>query len=83
MSQICICPQMKNETSSEGLWRLQIVFAYASGHLAWSILAFRNSLVFHSLDKVNCLARENSIRITAWGLHPRTLITRFMWAEAA
>ena len=30
----------------------QIVFAYASGPLAWSILAFRNSLVFHSLDKV-------------------------------
>ena len=33
----------------------QIVFAYASGPLAWSILAFRNSLVFHSLDKVGAL----------------------------
>ena len=34
---------------------MQIVFAYASGPLAWSILAFRNSLVFHSLDKVGAL----------------------------
>ena len=37
---------------SDGLCTAQIVFAYASGPLAWSILAFRNSLVFHSLDKV-------------------------------
>lgn len=28
------------------------MFAYATGPLAWSIIAFRNSLVFHSLDKV-------------------------------
>ena len=31
--------------------RLQVMFAYATGPLAWSIVAFRNSLVFHSLDK--------------------------------
>ncbi len=30
----------------------QVMFAYATGPLAWSIVAFRNSLVFHSLDKV-------------------------------
>ena len=29
-----------------------MMFAYAAGPLAWSIVAFRNSLVFHSLDKV-------------------------------
>ena len=28
------------------------MFAYATGPLAWSIVAFRNSMVFHSLDKV-------------------------------
>ena len=33
----------------------QVMFAYSAGPLAWSIVAFRNSLVFHSLDKV-CLA---------------------------
>ena len=31
---------------------LQVTFAYATGPLAWSVVAFRNSLVFHSLDKV-------------------------------
>jgi Protein of unknown function (DUF2838) len=30
----------------------QVMFAYSAGPLAWSIVAFRNSLVFHSLDKV-------------------------------
>ena len=31
---------------------LQVTFAYATGPLAWSVIAFRNSLVFHSVDKV-------------------------------
>ena len=31
------------------------MFAYATGPLAWSIVAFRNSMVFHSLDKVGSL----------------------------
>ena len=31
---------------------VQVTFAYAAGPLAWSVVAFRNSLVFHSLDKV-------------------------------
>lgn len=30
----------------------KIMFAFAMGPLAWSILAFRNSMIFHSLDKV-------------------------------
>lgn len=30
----------------------QVTFVYGMGPLAWSIIAFRNSLVFHSLDKV-------------------------------
>jgi len=41
-------------------WR-QVMFAYSAGPLAWSIVAFRNSLVFHSLDKVqtaHCHAME-------------------------
>lgn len=43
-----------------GRWR-QVMFAYSAGPLAWSIVAFRNSLVFHSLDKVqtaHCHAME-------------------------
>ena len=35
---------------------VQVMFAYATGPLAWSIVAFRNSLVFHSLDKVHLAA---------------------------
>ena len=31
---------------------VQVTFAYAAGPLAWSVVAFRNSLVFHSVDKV-------------------------------
>ena len=31
---------------------MQVTFAFAAGPLAWSVVAFRNSLVFHSLDKV-------------------------------
>ena len=31
---------------------LQIVFAQVAGPLTWSIVALRNSLVLHSLDKV-------------------------------
>ena len=34
----------------------QVMFAYSAGPLAWSIVAFRNSLVFHSLDKVRLAA---------------------------
>ena len=30
----------------------QACFSFGTGPLAWSIIAFRNSLVFHSLDKV-------------------------------
>lgn len=30
----------------------QATFAFNTGPLTWSILAFRNSLVFHDLDKV-------------------------------
>mmetsp|Transcript_11552 Transcript_11552/g.40404 ORF Transcript_11552/g.40404 Transcript_11552/m.40404 type:complete len:481 (-) Transcript_11552:72-1514(-) len=33
----------------------QIAFASANGPLAWAILAWRNSLVFHSLDKLTSL----------------------------
>jgi hypothetical protein len=30
----------------------QLVFLYAMGPLAWAIAAWRNSLVFHSIDKI-------------------------------
>lgn len=33
----------------------KVMFAYSAGPLAWSIVAFRNSLVFHSLDKITSL----------------------------
>lgn len=30
----------------------RILFAFSMGPLAWSIILFRNSMIFHSLDKV-------------------------------
>lgn len=36
----------------------KILFAFSMGPLAWSIVAFRNSLIFHSLDKVRYVASE-------------------------
>ncbi|KAK9805607.1 hypothetical protein WJX72_007502 [[Myrmecia] bisecta] len=36
-------------------WLHKVTFAFASGPLAWSVVAFRNSLVFHSLDKITSL----------------------------
>ncbi|CAL8464752.1 g4287 [Coccomyxa elongata] len=44
----------------------KITFAYASGPLAWSILAFRNSLVFHSLDKITSLFLHWFPACVAW-----------------
>ena len=38
------------------LLALQIVFAMVAGPLTWSIVALRNSLVLHSLDKVTYLS---------------------------
>ena len=48
---------------------LQVTFAYAAGPLAWSVVAFRNSLVFHSLDKVRnlfaCISTMHTLMATA------------------
>ena len=38
---------------------LQIVFAMVAGPLTWSIVALRNSLVLHSLDKVSYLSSSS------------------------
>ena len=48
----------------------KVTFAFALGPLLWSILAFRNSLVFHSLDK-----------FTSFWLHwfPATVCFAFRW----
>ena len=43
---------LKSQTHWDTCTILQVTFAYGMGPLAWSIIAFRNSLVFHSLDKV-------------------------------
>ncbi|CAD7703002.1 unnamed protein product [Ostreobium quekettii] len=46
----------------------KVCFAYNTGILAWSILAFRNSLVFHSLDKVTSLFLHYEPMIVSWTL---------------
>ncbi|GMH35966.1 hypothetical protein BSKO_03834 [Bryopsis sp. KO-2023] len=51
---------------------LKICFAFNSGPLAWSIVAFRNSLVYHSLDKVTSLFLHYYPMLVSWTLrwHP-------------
>ena len=44
----------------------QVTFAYGMGPLAWSIIAFRNSLVFHSLDKNTSLFLHWFPAVVAW-----------------
>lgn len=46
----------------------KLFFAYGSGPLMWSILAMRNSLVFHDFDKMTTLMMHASPAITAWTL---------------
>eukprot|EP00884_Botryococcus_braunii_P011569 jgi/Botrbrau1/20412/Bobra.0006s0068.2 len=44
----------------------KITFAYASGPLAFSVIAFRNSLVFHSIDKFTSLFVHWFPAVIAW-----------------
>lgn len=46
----------------------KVMFAYATGPLAWSIVAFRNSLVFHSLDKITSLMLHWMPACVVWTL---------------
>lgn len=57
----------------------KLTFAYGAGPLMWSILAMRNSLVFHSVDHMTTLMMHASPAITAWTFrwHPKT-----EWADA-
>ena len=51
---------------------LQMVFAQVAGPLTWSIVALRNSLVLHSLDKVN-LASPDFAESVHCALYPAIL----------
>jgi hypothetical protein len=46
----------------------RIAFTCVTGPLAMSILAFRNSLVFHSLDQIIILAVHWSPNLALWGM---------------
>ncbi|PNH06846.1 hypothetical protein TSOC_006751 [Tetrabaena socialis] len=46
----------------------KVTFAYNTGPLAWSILTFRNSLVFHDLDKVTSLFLHLVPALVSWSL---------------
>ncbi|EFJ48676.1 hypothetical protein VOLCADRAFT_90892 [Volvox carteri f. nagariensis] len=45
-----------------------VTFSYNTGPLAWSILTFRNSLVFHDLDKVTSLFLHLVPALVSWSL---------------
>ena len=44
----------------------QFCFAVMTGPLMWSIVAMRNSLVFHDGDKITTLMMHASPAISAW-----------------
>ncbi|KAF8064677.1 hypothetical protein HT031_003479 [Scenedesmus sp. PABB004] len=52
----------------------KVTFAFDTGPLAWSVLAFRNSLVLHDLDKVTSVFLHIAPALVSWTLrwHPDT-----------
>jgi hypothetical protein len=56
----------------ENIMLSKVTFAFCLGPLLWSILAFRNSLVYHSLDKVTSLFLHFFPACVAWAhrFHP-------------
>lgn len=54
----------------------KVTFAFSLGPLLWSILAFRNSLVYHSLDKVTSLFLHFFPACVAWAhrFHPPEIL---------
>eukprot|EP00892_Ulva_mutabilis_P003493 jgi/Ulvmu1/1515/UM011_0245.1 len=46
----------------------KIMFSFAMGPLAWSILAFRNSMIFHSLDQMTSLFLHVFPPLVAWAI---------------
>jgi hypothetical protein len=44
----------------------RLSFAVMSGPLMWSIVAMRNSLVFHDGDKITTLMMHSSPALSAW-----------------
>lgn len=56
----------------------KVSFAFAMGPLLWSILAFRNSLVYHSLDKVTSLFLHFFPACVVWAnrFHPSETLQR-------
>ncbi|DBA97222.1 TPA: hypothetical protein ACH3X1_014972 [Trebouxia sp. C0004] len=57
----------------------KIVFAQVAGPLTWSIVALRNSLVLHSLDKITSLFMHISPALVcwAWRWYPDPSVVKF------
>lgn len=62
----------------------KVAFAFALGPLLWSIIAFRNSLVYHSLDKVTSLFLHFFPACVAWAhrFHPPPALAAALAADA-
>lgn len=66
---ICVSKAVPEESANVlGPIFFRIGFTAATGPLAMSILAFRNSLVFHSLDQTGILAVHWSPSMALWGM---------------
>ena len=48
----CSCGSRRSPHLPTPHWPLQVAFLSAMGPLGWAIVAWRNSLVFHDLEKV-------------------------------
>jgi len=66
----CLCrdpvPDASGKPTLATFAWLQFSFAVMTGPLMWSIVAMRNSLVFHDGDKITTLMMHASPAITAW-----------------
>lgn len=52
----------------QNLMMRKLAFSVCSGPLMWSIMAMRNSLVFHDVDKVTTLMMHASPALAGWSL---------------
>jgi hypothetical protein len=64
--QPCTRRQQISQSLDPSPNQIKITFAFNTGPLSWSILAFRNSLVLHSLDKVTSVYMHLAPALVSW-----------------
>lgn len=65
---LAVCFSGGNSFKETSYYAFRLLFSATTGPLAISVLAFRNSLVFHSLDQITILAIHWSPAVSMWGM---------------